>query len=149
MLCSNQILSKRKDCIISPSHIYARSSLTRSGPTKSGSFLPPGMSSESATTSINNRSSYNSRTIQQSDDVTVDSSISHSRHTVRFTLQNRETDDGTSPPLGSLKRKTVDRGPFAGKSVPKRAVIPAKASPQNVGDDGDKKPKVTNNGYYY
>ncbi|XP_078157478.1 PHD finger family protein isoform X2 [Carex rostrata] len=141
--CSNQILSKKKDCIISPGHIYARSGPTRSGPTKSGSFLPPGVSSESATTSINNRSSYNSRSIQQSDDGTVDSSVSHSRHnTVRFTLQNRETDDGTSPPLGSLKRKTVDRGSFAGKSVPKRAVIPTKISTQSVCDDGDMKPKL-------
>ncbi|KAJ1699782.1 hypothetical protein LUZ63_008294 [Rhynchospora breviuscula] len=142
VLCSNQILGKRKDCIISPGHIYTRSGPTRSGPTKSGSFLPPGISSESATTSINNRSSYNSRTIQQSDDVTVDSSISHSRHTVRFSLQNRETDDGTSPPLGSLKRKTVDRGPFAGKTVPKRASIPVKFSAQNASDDGDKNPKL-------
>ncbi|KAJ3695924.1 hypothetical protein LUZ60_001301 [Juncus effusus] len=154
--CSNQILGKRKDCIVSTgsqSHVPSRS-----GHTRSGSHIPPGshMSSESATTSINNRSSYNSRTVQQSpDDVTIDSSVSRGRNTVRFSLnpnRERETmdDSSTSPQGSSFKRKMVDRGPFAGKTVPQRGGAvpppnpssnPSKPSSQTSADDGDRKSK--------
>ncbi|KAG0513376.1 hypothetical protein BDA96_10G096700 [Sorghum bicolor] len=85
----------------------------------------PGASSESATTSVNNKS-YGG-TIQRSDDVTVrsdditvDSTVTK-KHTVRFSLHNRDTDRNTadsSTSTISYKRKLDDGESLAFKSLP-------------------------------
>lgn len=87
------------------------------------SYLACGASSESATTSVHNRS-Y-SGTAQRSDDVTVDSTIS-GKKTIRFSLNNRDADRNTadsSRTLISFKRKLSERGPRAGKQLPQRPAI--------------------------
>ncbi|XP_020089740.1 uncharacterized protein LOC109711216 isoform X3 [Ananas comosus] len=124
VLCSHDILASKRD------HV-ACSVLLR------GSF-PPGVSSESATTSINNKS-Y-SGTVQRSDDVTVDSTVSGKR-TIKFSLHNkdaeRHTDDSSTSQL-SFKRKLADRSTFAGKQLPHRSTSVAS---RNSAEDGDKKSK--------
>uniref|UniRef100_A0ACD5ZEC8 Uncharacterized protein n=1 Tax=Avena sativa TaxID=4498 RepID=A0ACD5ZEC8_AVESA len=102
VLCDHDILAKTKDTVVF-------------------SYLTPGASSESATTSVNNRS-Y-SGTVQRSDDVTVDSSIS-GKNTVRFSLNNGDAEVNTadsSRTLISFKRKLSERGPLAGKQLPQRS----------------------------
>ncbi|MQL76261.1 hypothetical protein Taro_008647, partial [Colocasia esculenta] len=106
VLCSHDILASRRDYV-------AFSLLVNS------SFFPPGVSSESATTSINNRS-Y-SDTVQRSDDVTVDSSVSVKRK-IRLPLQSeidRKTEDSSTSRL-VLARKGTDRMAFSGKQIPHR-----------------------------
>lgn len=124
MLCSHDILASKRD------HV-ACSVVLR------GSF-PPGVSSESATTSINNKS-Y-SGTVQRSDDVTVDSTVSGKR-TIKFSLHKndaeRHTDDSSTSQL-SFKRKLADRSTFAGKQLPHRSTSVAS---RNSAEDGDKKSK--------
>lgn len=103
VLCGHDILAKTKDTVVF-------------------SYLAPGASSESATTSVNNKS-Y-SGTVQRSDDVTVDSSIS-GKKTVRFSLNNGDAERNTadsSRTLISFKRKLSERGPLAGKQLPQRSV---------------------------
>ncbi|CAM0943875.1 unnamed protein product [Alopecurus aequalis] len=103
VLCDHDILAKTKDTVVF-------------------SYLTPGASSESATTSVNNKS-Y-SGTVQRSDDVTVDSSIS-GKNTVRFSLNNGDAERNTadsSRTLISFKRKLSERGPLAGKQLPQRSV---------------------------
>jgi hypothetical protein len=103
VLCDHDILAKTKDTVVF-------------------SYLAPGASSESATTSVNNKS-Y-SGTVQRSDDVTVDSSIS-GKKTVRFSLNNGDAERNTadsSRTLISFKRKLSERGPLAGKQLPQRSV---------------------------
>ncbi|XP_073010390.1 uncharacterized protein [Typha latifolia] len=125
VLCSHEILASKRD-------YNAFSELLRSP------FYPPGVSSESATTSINNKS-Y-SGMIQRSDDVTVDSTISGKR-TLRVSLHNRDvdrhTDDSSTSQL-SFKRKLADRASFAGKQLPQR---PPSVGFRNSGEDGEKKSK--------
>ncbi|XP_073105520.1 uncharacterized protein [Elaeis guineensis] len=108
VLCSHDILASRRDYV-------AFSVLVRS------SFFPPGVSSESATTSINNKS-Y-SGPIQQSDEVTVDSTVS-GKCTFRLSLHNRDVDRSTedsSTSQLSTKRKLADRASCAGKQLPSRS----------------------------
>ncbi|KAM0880887.1 hypothetical protein ACQ4PT_033289 [Festuca glaucescens] len=103
VLCDHDILAKTKDTVVF-------------------SYLTPGASSESATNSVNNKS-Y-SGTVQRSDDVTVDSSIS-GKNTVRFSLNNGDAERNTadsSRTLISFKRKLSERGPLAGKQLPQRSV---------------------------
>jgi hypothetical protein len=105
VLCDHGILDKTKDTVFS--------------------YLASGASSESATTSVNNKS-Y-SGTIQRSDDVTVDSTISKKK-TVRFSLNSRDDERNTadsSRTLISFKRKLGERGSLAVKQLPQR---PAAAS---------------------
>jgi hypothetical protein len=111
-MCDHDILAKTKDTVIF-------------------SYLACGASSESATTSVNNRS-Y----MQRSDDVTVDSTIS-GKKTIRFSLKNRDVDRNTadsSRTLISFKRKLSERGPRAGKQLPQRPTIAAEKL-----EDEDKK----------
>ncbi|WVZ73483.1 hypothetical protein U9M48_021783 [Paspalum notatum var. saurae] len=114
VLCDHEILAKTKDTVFS--------------------YLACGASSESATTSVNNRS-Y-SGTAQRSDDVTVDSTVS-GKKTIRFSLNNRDADRNTadsSRTLISFKRKLSERGPRAGKQLPQRPAI----APRKL-EDGDNK----------
>ncbi|XP_062220416.1 uncharacterized protein LOC133919884 [Phragmites australis] len=101
VLCDHDILAKTKDTVVF-------------------SYLASGASSESATTSVNNKS-Y-SGTVQRSDDVTVDSTIS-GKKTIRFSLNNRDAERNTadsSRTLISFKRKLGERGSHAGKQLPQR-----------------------------
>ncbi|OEL14014.1 Protein Jade-1 [Dichanthelium oligosanthes] len=101
----------------------------------------PGASSESATTSVNNKS-Y-SGTMQRSDDiavrsddVTVDSAVTK-KHTVRFSLHNRDADRNTadsSTSTISYKRKLDDGESLAFKSLPETPSTALKS------DDVEKKP---------
>ncbi|CAL9777482.1 unnamed protein product [Musa acuminata subsp. burmannicoides] len=122
--CSHDILASRRDCA-------AYSVLVRSS-------FQSGASSESATTSINNRS-Y-SGTIQRSDEITVDSTVSR-EHTIRCSLHNknfdRNSDDSSSSQL-SFKRKLADRASFAGKQLPQKSASNAfwKSA------DGENRPKA-------
>ncbi|KAJ0980991.1 hypothetical protein J5N97_009246 [Dioscorea zingiberensis] len=108
-LCSHEILASRRDNV-------AFSVLVRS------SYFPHGVSSESATTSINNKS-Y-SGTIQRSDDVTVDSMVSGRRVLrlpLRRDIEGKTDDSSTSPlPLPPVKRKLSDRAAFSTKQLPHR-----------------------------
>ncbi|KQK01719.1 uncharacterized protein LOC100826983 isoform X2 [Brachypodium distachyon] len=117
VLCDHDILAKTKDAVVF-------------------SYLAPGASSESATTSVNNKS-Y-SGTLQRSDDVTVDSIIS-GENTTRFSLNNRDADRNTadsSRTLISFKRKLSERGQLAGKQLPQRPVTALQKL-----EDGKKKTK--------
>ncbi|CAD6242208.1 unnamed protein product [Miscanthus lutarioriparius] len=114
VMCDHDILAKTKDTVIF-------------------SYLACGASSESATTSVHNRS-Y-SGAAQRSDDVTVDSTIS-GKKTIRFSLNNRDADRNTadsSRTLISFKRKLSERGPRAGKQLPQRPTAAKKL------EDEDKK----------
>ncbi|XP_008776606.1 uncharacterized protein LOC103696693 isoform X2 [Phoenix dactylifera] len=126
VLCSHDILASRRDYV-------AFSVLVQS------SFFPPGVSSESATTSINNRS-Y-SGTIQRSDEVTVDSTVSGKR-TIRRSLHNRDidrsTEDSSTSQL-STKRKLIDRASCVGKQLPNRS---ASMAFFNLEEDGEKKSRT-------
>lgn len=109
--CAHDILSARR--------ISAVSSLWTSY--ASG----PGASSESATTSVNNKSyggtmQKSDDVTVRSDDVTVDSTVTK-KHTVRFSLHNRDTDRNTadsSTSTISYKRKLDDGESLAFKSLP-------------------------------
>jgi hypothetical protein len=114
VLCDKGVFDKTKDTVFS--------------------YLASGASSESATTSVNNKS-Y-SGTMQRSDDVTVDSTISKKK-TVRFSLNSRDAERNTadsSRTLISFKRKLGERGSLAGKQLPQR---PAAAS-KTLEDGGNK-----------
>jgi len=113
-MCDHDILAKTKDTVIF-------------------SYLACGASSESATTSVHNRS-Y-SGAAQRSDDVTVDSTIS-GKKTIRFSLNNRDADRNaadSSRTLISFKRKLSERGPRAGKQLSQRPTAAKKL------EDEDKK----------
>ncbi|CAL9133537.1 unnamed protein product [Musa textilis] len=122
--CSHDILASRRDCA-------AYSVLVRSS-------FQSGASSESATTSINNRS-Y-SGTIQRSDEITVDSTVSR-EHIIRWSLHNknfhRNTDDSSTSQL-SFKRKLADRASFAGKQLPRK--LASNAFWKSA--DGENRPKA-------
>lgn len=116
VLCDHDILAKTKDTLVF-------------------SYLTHGASSESATTSVNNKS-Y-SGTMQRSDDVTVDSTIS-GKKAIRFSLNNRDAEINTadsSRTLISFKRKFSERGSLAGKQLPRRPVTSQKL------EAGEKKTK--------
>lgn len=120
VLCDHDILAKTKDTLVF-------------------SYLTHGASSESATTSVNNKS-Y-SGTMQRSDDVTVDSTIS-GKKAIRFSLNNRDAEINTadsSRTLISFKRKFSERGSLAGKQLPRRPVTSQKL------EAGEKKTKDKKN----
>ncbi|KAH7678900.1 Histone-lysine N-methyltransferase protein [Dioscorea alata] len=122
-LCSHEILASRRDSI-------AFSMLVRS------TYFHHGVSSESATTSINNKS-Y-SGTIQRSDDVTVDSMVS-GRRVLRLPLRRDvegKNDDSSTSPL-AVKRKLSDRSAFSSKQLPHR---PTSVALRNSKED-EQKPK--------
>jgi hypothetical protein len=119
-------LDYQKDLVGCAHDILAARRMTAvSSPWTSCYASGPGASSESATTSVNNKS-YGG-TIQRSDDVTVrsddvtvDSTVTK-KHTVRFSLHNRDTDRNTadsSTSTISYKRKLDDGESFAFKSLP-------------------------------
>jgi hypothetical protein len=104
VFCDHDILAKTKDTVVF-------------------SYLASGASSESATTSINNKS-Y-SGAMQRSDDVTVDSIIS-GKKTIRFSLNSRDAERNTadsSRTLISFKRKLGERGSLSGKQLPQRPAV--------------------------
>ncbi|KAF0931283.1 hypothetical protein E2562_002630, partial [Oryza meyeriana var. granulata] len=116
VLCDHDILAKTKDTLVF-------------------SYLAHGASSESATTSVNNKS-Y-SGTMQRSDDVTVDSTIS-GKKPIRFSLNKKDAEINTadsSRTLISFKRKLSERGSLAGKQLPQRPVTSQKL------EAGEKKTK--------
>lgn len=123
VLCSHDILASRRD-------FTAYKALVKS------SFCPPGVSSESATTSVDNKS-Y-SGTIQRSEDITVDSTISGKR-SIRLSLDmDRKTDDSsTSRP--TFKRKIADKTSYSGKQLPNRT---QSVSFRSSVDDGEKRFKA-------
>lgn len=101
------------------------------------SYFHHGVSSESATTSINNKS-Y-SGTIQRSDDVTVDSMVS-GRRVLRLPLRRDvegKNDDSSTSPL-AVKRKLSDRTAFSSKQLPHR---PTSVALRNSKED-EQKPKA-------
>lgn len=120
VVCSHGILASRRDCV-------AFSAMVRSS-------FTPGISSESATTSIDNPS-Y-SGTFQRRDDLTVDSTI-YGRHSCRLLMDvDRKTDDSSTSQL-SNKRKMADRIVSSGKQLPQR---PA-ARVSNAADGGEMRSK--------
>uniref|UniRef100_A0A0A9DXH2 Uncharacterized protein n=1 Tax=Arundo donax TaxID=35708 RepID=A0A0A9DXH2_ARUDO len=116
VLCDHDILAKTKDAVVF-------------------SYLTSGANSESATTSVNNKS-Y-SGTVQKSDDVTVDSTLS-GKKTIRFCLNNRDGERETadsSRTLISFKRKLSERGSLTGKQLPQRPIASQKR------ENGEKRTK--------
>ncbi|KAK3131904.1 hypothetical protein QOZ80_6AG0513210 [Eleusine coracana subsp. coracana] len=101
VVCEHDILSASRICDASSVWSYYASG--------------PGASSESATTSVNNKSysgpmQRSDDATVRSDDVTVDSTITR-KHTVRFSLRNRDADRNTadsSTSTISYKRKLDD-----------------------------------------
>ncbi|CAL0319377.1 unnamed protein product [Lupinus luteus] len=113
ILCSHNMLAFKRD------HV-ARSMLVHSP------FILPDGSSESATTSLKgNTEGYRScsEAVQQSDDVTVDSSISAKRH-VRLAVSmdtDPKVDDDCSTSQSQYNQKIPERMQFSGKQIPRRA----------------------------
>ncbi|KAG2610278.1 hypothetical protein PVAP13_4KG179200 [Panicum virgatum] len=116
----------KKDLVVCEHDILAARRMTSVSSTWSSYYASgPGASSESATTSVNNKS-Y-SGTMQRSDDVTVrsddvtvDSTVTK-KHTVRFSLHNRDADRNTadsSTSTISYKRKLDDGESLAIKRLP-------------------------------
>jgi len=116
----------KKDLVVCEHDILAARRITSVSSTWSSYYASgPGASSESATTSVNNKS-Y-SGTMQRSDDVTVrsddvtvDSTVTK-KHTVRFSLHNRDADRNTadsSTSTISYKRKLDDGESLAIKRLP-------------------------------
>ncbi|KAH0455269.1 hypothetical protein IEQ34_015301 [Dendrobium chrysotoxum] len=121
VVCSHGILASRRDCV-------AFSAMVRSS-------FALGISSESATTSIDNPSC--SGTFQRRDDMTVDSSTIHGRQSCRLLMDvDRRTDDSSTSQL-SNKRKIADRIVFAGKKLPQRPT----SRVSNAADGGETRSK--------
>ncbi|KAJ8762890.1 hypothetical protein K2173_023019 [Erythroxylum novogranatense] len=123
VLCSHNVLAFKRD--------HAAQSLLHS------SFLPPDVSSESATTSLKgNTDGYKSCSdaIQRSDDVTVDSTI-HVKHRFKGTVSletDQKTDDSSTSQLQVTQKPSV-KPPFAGKQIPQRSFLTSR----NSMDDGE------------
>ncbi|KAI9097752.1 hypothetical protein K1719_025523 [Acacia pycnantha] len=123
VLCSHDILAFKRD------HV-ARSVLVHSP------FILPDCSSESATTSLKgNTEGYRScsETVQRSDDVTVDSSVS-AKHRVRVAVtmdSDPKLDDDCSTSQSHYNHKIPERVQFSGKQIPHRASITSR----NLSDD--------------
>ncbi|XP_062228389.1 uncharacterized protein LOC133926457 isoform X1 [Phragmites australis] len=130
VVCEHDVLAARR--ISAASSIW--SSYYASG---------PGVSSESATTSVNNKS-Y-SGAMQRSDDVTVDSSITR-KHTVRFSLHNRDADRNTadsSTSTISYKRKLDDGESLTFKNFPEKPATALLESEDVEKKSTDKKHRET------
>ncbi|KAM0971666.1 hypothetical protein FF1_019575 [Malus domestica] len=107
LICSHDLLAVRRD------HV-ARSVLVNSP------FLPPNVSSESATTSLN--------------DVTVDSTISVKRRRVPITIDNdQKTDDDSSTSQNHSTKSLPERPQLSEKQIPCRA---SSAATCNLSEDG-------------
>lgn len=119
VFCSHDILTSRRDYVAHS--VHARSS-----------FCASGISSESATTSIDNKS-Y-SEIIQRSEDITADSTVSGKR-SIRLSLDTDQKTDDSSTSQISFKRKATDRTSYSGKQLPHRT---QSISFRNKADDADK-----------
>ncbi|KAK8941180.1 hypothetical protein KSP39_PZI010222 [Platanthera zijinensis] len=117
---SHGILASRRDCVAFSAMVH--------------SSLTPGISSESATTSIDNPS-Y-SGAVQRSDDITINSTV-HGRNISRLQIDvDRKTDDSSMSQLPN-KRKMANRITISGKQLPQRP--PARVS--NIAGCGEMKSK--------
>ncbi|KAL8172548.1 hypothetical protein V2J09_024352 [Rumex salicifolius] len=128
VLCSHDLLASKKDTL-------AFSPLFQSP------FFPPEASSESATTSIKGQTdcSLSCSTIQKSDEVTVDSTVSGKRRinlVVSADNDNRTEDSSTSQQQLPTSKPT-ERVLFAGKHLPLRASL----TRRNIQETGGKKLK--------
>ncbi|XP_062025987.1 uncharacterized protein LOC133742336 [Rosa rugosa] len=124
LICSHDLLAVKRD------HV-ARSVLVNSP------FLLPDASSESATTSLKAQTDdYRScsETLQRSDDVTVDSTISVRHRTrVPITIDNdQRTDDDSSTSQNQFTHNLLDRMQFSEKQIPFRP----SAATCNLSEDG-------------
>ncbi|CAN6587484.1 unnamed protein product [Malus baccata var. baccata] len=124
LICSHDLLAVRRD------HV-ARTVLVNSP------FLPPDVSSESATTSLKGHTDdYKSCSdaIQRSDDVTVDSTISVKRRRVPITIDNDpKTDDDSSTSQNHSTKKLLERPQVSDKHIPCAA---SSAATCNLLEDG-------------
>ena len=108
---------------------FKRDHVARSVLVHSSFFLPDG-TSESATTSLNGITEGNrscGETVQRSDDVTVDSSVS-ARHRVRVAVSmntDPKMDDDCSTSESHYNHKVPERVQFSGKQIPCRASAPS------------------------
>jgi hypothetical protein len=132
----------KKDLVVCEHDILAARRMTSVSSTWTSCYASgPGASSESATTSVNNKSysgmmQKSDDVTVRSDDVTVDSTVTK-KHTVRFSLHNRDTDRNTadsSTSTISYKRKLDDGESLAFKRLPE---TPATALES---EDVEKKP---------
>lgn len=124
LLCSHDILASKRDSV-------AFSALLRSP------YFHPGISSDSATTSIYNSGS---EAIQRSDDVTVDSTSSSIKKPPSHagSMENdRKTEDSSTSQL-VFARKRKQRVPFAGKKIPNRTL----SISRNLSDDSPNRLKI-------
>ncbi|XP_057974832.1 uncharacterized protein LOC131162404 [Malania oleifera] len=125
VLCSHEILASRRDSV-------ALSVLVHSP------FLPPDVSSESATTSLKGHTDdYKScsEAIQRSDDVTVDSTVS-SKHRIKLPISmdtDQKTDDSSASQHLFIRKP--ERPLFSGKQIPRRN---SSIASQNLSDDGER-----------
>ncbi|XP_020588273.1 uncharacterized protein LOC110030069 [Phalaenopsis equestris] len=120
VVCSHGILASRRDCV-------AFSAMVRSS-------YASGISSESATTSIDNPS-Y-SGTFQRRDDTAVDSCSIQGSHSGRLLMDVDRTDD-SSMSHASNRKKIANRSVFSGKQLPQKPT----ARNSNAVDGGETKSK--------
>ncbi|KAK6939812.1 hypothetical protein RJ641_029343 [Dillenia turbinata] len=126
VLCSHDILASKRDSV-------ALSMLVRTP------YLPPDVSSESATTSLRvHTDGYRScsEAMQRSDDVTVDSTLSGKR-CVKLSMSmdmDQKTDDSSTSEQ-PVTLKPIDRTSFSGKHIPHRS---SSVASQNQMDDWEK-----------
>jgi hypothetical protein len=114
----------QKDLIVCQNDILSARRISDASTVWSSYVSGPGASSESATTSVNNRSysgpmQRSDDATVRSDDVTVDSTITR-KHTVKFSLHNKDADRNTadsSTSTISYKRKLDDGESLAYKNL--------------------------------
>ncbi|XP_043712200.1 uncharacterized protein LOC122660988 isoform X2 [Telopea speciosissima] len=129
VICSHDILASKRDAV-------AFSVLVNSP------FVPPDVSSESATTSLKGHDENKSfsEAFQRSDDVSVDSTVSGKR---RFTIpMPMDMDQQTNESLTSQRsaaRLVTESLPFSGKQLPNR---PVSIASRNLTDDVERKSKL-------
>ncbi|XP_052188942.1 uncharacterized protein LOC127799193 isoform X2 [Diospyros lotus] len=127
VLCSQNILVSNRDTV-------ALSALVRSP------LFTADISSESATTSLRGNTDdcrSGSDTIQRSDDITVDSTVSGKRR-IKFpvSMDNDQKTDDSSTSQQPLMKKPRERVSFSGKQIPHR---PSFLASQNRLVDGEKR----------
>ncbi|KAK6938468.1 hypothetical protein RJ641_031976 [Dillenia turbinata] len=128
-LCSHDILASKRDSV-------ALSMLARTP------YLPPDVSSESATTSLRGHTDgYRScsEAVQRSDDVTVDSTLSGKR-CVKLSMSmdiDQKTDD-SSTSQQPVTHKPIGRTSYSGKHIPHRS---SSAASRNQMDEWEKRSK--------
>ncbi|KAI6678803.1 hypothetical protein NL676_039599 [Syzygium grande] len=108
-----------------------RNTVARSMPVQ-GPFLATDASSESATTSLNYRSG--NEAVQNSDEMTVDSSISIKRRSkVPSHTSTAQKTDGSPGSQTIVIRKPTEKAPFSGKHIPQRPPVASR----NILNDGE------------